>query len=84
LQRANGGKAIGRGRGIPPAPLLGERREALAVTVCLSRRPGKSWRRLDEDAERGRTALESIVLATVFVIGSITDTLPLTVPVFAT
>ena len=51
LQHPDAGEPRGCGCYIEPAKLPNERRDALAVTVCLSGRPGKSWRRLDEDAE---------------------------------
>jgi len=51
LQRRHTGEPQGYGSGIEPPELLDESRDALAVTVCLSGRPGKSWRRLDKDTE---------------------------------
>jgi hypothetical protein len=43
-----------RGSGMEPVILSDERRDTLAITVCLPGRPGKSWRGLDEDAEGQR------------------------------
>jgi hypothetical protein len=47
--------------GIEPVILPDERRNTLAVTVCLSGRPGKSWCQpwLDEDAEGNGVAADA-------------------------
>jgi hypothetical protein len=50
LKSLNAGVPQGCGRATEAAKRPGERRHALAMTVAITRRPGKSW--LDEDAER--------------------------------
>jgi hypothetical protein len=87
LQSLDAGEPEGCGSGIESPKLLGQRGDTLAETVREPGCPGKSWCRLDEDAEGNGTGADGvtatpsgssptgIVAITVLVAVAITDTL---------